>query len=420
MKIIPDPVFLKDIQSKRIANELLKDADIILSVSNYECFHYAFAEGLAAGLQGFCRGDREGSPQDFWSPYCYDSMEAMADQIIESVQEDEQVKQYQSKVNREYIEGNFSPEKIGSGLIDCLVSNRLNIPPGPPSKGGISPRVGIVIPTYNHAYFLQEAMNTILDGKYQYTEFDSDDDPGNAEMERRFLKLSPFELSLDGNNLISDEGILEIDLTVRSLVGYDGPIKIFVAILEMESDIGEPTPRANIVRKLLPDGTGEDENKVWSAGDTKTYSFEWIPKHFTELDKDNLTVIAFLQADGPALDNAFLKGEILQSILVSPTGTNVLADATGLDDELLAGLGVSLYPNPVVGNIVNLEFSEELFTDMEFKLVDQRGVTIDTGVLPAGRRTFEFDTSWLKNGMNYLMLGNEDVGYMVKKLIVLR
>ncbi|MFC2124281.1 hypothetical protein ACFLU5_05680 [Bacteroidota bacterium] len=268
-------------------------------------------------------------------------------------------------------------------------------------------------------YNVSAAHTSILDGQYQYSGFKSGDEPGDEEMERRFLKLSPFELDLDENNLISSEGILEFDLTVKSLIGYDGPIKIFVAVLEKESTFEDST-KANIVRKLLPDGTGLDEDKAWGAGETETYTFKWIPENFTVLDKDNLSVIAFIQADGNALDSAFQKGEVLQSILAIPGGSNEITPATGLDDELLDGLGINLYPNPVDGNTVYLQFSEELITDMEFKLVDQRGVTLDNGILPAGRKSFEFDTSWLKNGMNYLMLGNEDVGYVVKKLIVLR
>jgi len=89
-------------------------------------------------------------------------------------------------------------------------------------------------------------------------------------------------------------------------------------------------------------------------------------------------------------------------------------------DENEFEASIHLYPNPVNGNIVYVRFEDILATEMVYKLVDQRGVTLDTGVLSPGRKMYEFDTSWLQNGMNYLMLGSDEAGYAVKKLIVLR
>ena len=91
---------------------LLEKHNAIISYSDMESFHYAFAEGLVSGLQGFCRGWRELNPYEFWNDWCYDNEQQMIDGILKWGETSIEERQRIAKTNRKYIVDNFSTKII--------------------------------------------------------------------------------------------------------------------------------------------------------------------------------------------------------------------------------------------------------------------------------------------------------------------
>ena len=101
---------------------LLQNHNAIVSFSEIESFHYAFAEGLLSGLQGFCRGWRELNPNEFWRDWCYINENEMIKEILQWGQKSVSERTIIGKGNRNYIIKNFSSETIGEKYLN-LISN---------------------------------------------------------------------------------------------------------------------------------------------------------------------------------------------------------------------------------------------------------------------------------------------------------
>ena len=91
---------------------LLINNNAVISYSDNESFHYAFAEGLVSGLQGFCRGWGELDLKEFWNDWCYDNEQQMIDGILKWGETSIEERQRIAKNNRKYIVDNFSSEVI--------------------------------------------------------------------------------------------------------------------------------------------------------------------------------------------------------------------------------------------------------------------------------------------------------------------
>ena len=119
---------LKLIDGKKEQNNLtnilylLQNHNAIVSFSEIESFHYAFAEGLLSGLQGFCRGWRELNPNEFWRNWCYSNEKEMIKEILQWGQISEYERRIIGGENRDYIIKNFSSETIGKKYLN-LISN---------------------------------------------------------------------------------------------------------------------------------------------------------------------------------------------------------------------------------------------------------------------------------------------------------
>ena len=103
---------------------LLNSHNAIISYSDIESFHYAFAEGLLSGLQGFCRGWRELNPYQFWNDWCYDNEKAMIKGILNWGETPINKRKKIADTNRKYILDNFSSKMIGKKYYNLI--NNIN------------------------------------------------------------------------------------------------------------------------------------------------------------------------------------------------------------------------------------------------------------------------------------------------------
>ena len=107
--------------AEEILKILLKN-NAIISYSNLESFHYAFAEGLLSGLEGFCRGWRQLEPSYFWKDWCYFNEKDFINAVIKWSNRPLKDRVENSKKNREYIINNYS-----SSVISKIYENYLSL-----------------------------------------------------------------------------------------------------------------------------------------------------------------------------------------------------------------------------------------------------------------------------------------------------
>lgn len=102
---------------KEDVNEFFKDMSVVLSTSEHEGFHYAIAEGALCGCKPVVYNWEWGKAGDFWGPYVHNSIDEMADAILNCKP---------SQEYREYVVKNFSREKLSLELITKLKTYESN------------------------------------------------------------------------------------------------------------------------------------------------------------------------------------------------------------------------------------------------------------------------------------------------------
>lgn len=103
-------------------NSLLLNHNAIISYSDNESFHYAFAEGLLSGLQGFCRGWGELDLKEFWSNCIYHNEEEMLQAILEWGKSTVEERNKIGVSNRQYVIDNFSAKVIAEKYLKLFES----------------------------------------------------------------------------------------------------------------------------------------------------------------------------------------------------------------------------------------------------------------------------------------------------------
>jgi glycosyltransferase involved in cell wall biosynthesis len=102
------------IKDRKNISKYLSQHDAIISFSHVESFHYAFAEGLLCGLQGFYNAWVNPLIRDFWDRWGYHSEEEMIEGIIHWSKLSTEEKRRTAMENRKYVIDHFASEHIGS------------------------------------------------------------------------------------------------------------------------------------------------------------------------------------------------------------------------------------------------------------------------------------------------------------------
>ena len=112
VKIQQLDIEVSEIRDHKNIIDLLSANNGIMSFSDEESFHYAFAEGLTSGLQGFCRGWRRLDPYQFWNNWCYENEEAMIEGLMQWSQLNKTMRNSIGKSNRDYVKKRYSAKII--------------------------------------------------------------------------------------------------------------------------------------------------------------------------------------------------------------------------------------------------------------------------------------------------------------------
>ncbi len=157
----------------------LKDKDFVISTSLFESFHYSIAEGMASGVLPLVH-HWPGAENIYPEKYLFYTPDDCVRLVRELMGADRKELAHE---NREYIAGQFSLENTVRGftrVIDSLGASpsgrstdqkRNRLVPEAVRKSDVDlGRVSIVIPTFNRAEYLEEAIESALKQTYKNCE----------------------------------------------------------------------------------------------------------------------------------------------------------------------------------------------------------------------------------------------------------
>jgi len=225
------------------------------------------------------------------------------------------------------------------------------------------------------------------------------------EIDRRSLEEPLFEVTID--TLASEEGVISAEVTIRALGPLSEQITVQLAVIESGLSY-EGLTYNNVLRQLMLGGQGETLDLGWTEGTTRTIPAQW-DINLEIVDPAQLQLVAFVQDKSTR--------EVYGSALFdSPNKSG--QTITSIDDSLLAqASSIDIYPNPVNG-ILNFAVQDKAFEDYNWKIVDQRGVTILEGDLDFEGGKYSVETHDLTNGIYYIVIGTEDKPLIYRKLAV--
>ena len=268
-------------------------------------------------------------------------------------------------------------------------------------------------------YGVSQTPTTIMDGiqgPYYATNFDgllAKVSP--VEIDRRALEDPLFRIQVD--TVASGENAslrLRLRYTyIDSIQNLDIPVTLHAALIERGVN-----GNRNVVRKLLLRSDGLAVDQSWTEGTFVEYDVDYsldVPI----VNPDNLYVVAFVQDNSG--EGSPTARRILQTVIVkAPRKVGPLI--TGIeDDQAVADLkNLVVYPNPA-SKVFNLHSGHNFNKDYDWKLIDQRGVTVMAGQV---QRNFDFGDQQipignLPNGVYILAIQIGERSVVHKKVVVL-
>jgi hypothetical protein len=239
-------------------------------------------------------------------------------------------------------------------------------------------------------------------------------------LDRRSLVDPQFAIDLiidNGDTVNAAQDSIIIDWTVEALRDIPNPVIVHTLVIEKEILLPDNSLAHNVVKKMLPNAAGSQNESFPSfvAGDFYSSRIEW-PMDVNIYDSTELQIVVFVQerTDGGT------PGEIYQVVKQDVKGPKTPPDfVTGIDEELkLIADGISIYPNPVQRDLHFLT-TDRPGDRFNWKIVDQRGVTLMADNFRFVNGEYTVDTSEVPNGIYYLIIAAEDQPLSYEKLIIM-
>jgi hypothetical protein len=237
-----------------------------------------------------------------------------------------------------------------------------------------------------------EYFGSNLNGTYQSVDL--------IALDRRALMDPLFDIRISQN--VSAAKVIQgdVDFEYKGTTPYADPVILHLALVE--NGVGG---HSNVLRELLWNPQGKIITTSWTTGQVQNEVFDYAT--YTRIfNKDSLYLIAFVQ-------NKNTK-EVLQTVISKVKGSKEGVIVGLPDDPTTAAIqGLDIYPNPASLNL-NFGHDEVLPYNYEWKVIDQRGVTVLNGALNRDLRTpQQVDVSRIANGIYFLQIqvGNRSVMY---------
>ncbi|VAW49325.1 hypothetical protein MNBD_GAMMA03-160 [hydrothermal vent metagenome] len=261
--------------------------------------------------------------------------------------------------------------------------------------------------TRGNLYNISQTNNTVLDGnQYQGSQiFDID------LIKRRSLVDPQFDATIE--ILPSDSKSIIVKWNIEANEQINTSIIVQTIIIEEEIEYNGNI-LYNVVKKMLPNPAGWSNNGPFNVGDEFSSQLDWVidvPLY----SSDNLAVIVFVQekTDGS------VPGEIYQATYMKITEPKDPPLILGLEGVLThAAEAIDIYPNPVT-DMLYFETDDVMSGQLEWKIIDQRGVTFAQEEFYFVHGKYEFDTSLIPNGIYYLVVQSKEGALTYDKLIIM-
>ncbi len=168
---------------------------------------------------------------------------------------------------------------------------------------------------------------------------------------------------------------------------------------------------------MLPKG-GVDYSLNWTDGMSENFTVNWDLNElaFDVYDSTRFGIVVFIQND----ENEGSK-EIYQAAYEKLPILSKDPVITGLEDEINVKKfeSANIYPIPAQ-NYFNVALSDQLTIDLDWKIIDQRGVQLLGGTFRSGEDTFEVDTNSLPNGLHMFIISSSSDFQTIRKIIIQR
>ena len=220
-----------------------------------------------------------------------------------------------------------------------------------------------------------------------------------------------------------DSSRINITVTITARDSIDD--KVILHVMPIETGI------YNSPAISLPQGIDSLNNVVkdklggwvydmnWLRGDSKDTATHWDLNELLEnneiYDPTKLGLVVFVQNDvnegsREVYQAVYTKLPILKKTVI-----------TGLEEELNIKRieEANIYPNPAQ-NYFHVALSDQLTQDLEWKMVDQRGVELMHGTFESGEDSFDINTRNIPNGLHLFIVTGGDDYKAIRKIIIQR
>lgn len=185
--------------------------------------------------------------------------------------------------------------------------------------------------------------------------------------------------------------------------------RIYTTITEdslvYQNNISYPDEIHAVVRK--DDDNANLMRRAWTAGDTMNVTLVWDHTNDSYINHraGRFQGVVFIQAKESTYKEVFQVATTRDVTLYRPNVDQTLPQVQNEFKELQ---NMILFPNPA-NDYFNVRFEEPLSTDYEWKLIDIRGVTVQTGRVTVGTEQFQVDELTYPSGTYVLVLYNKHV-----------
>jgi hypothetical protein len=202
------------------------------------------------------------------------------------------------------------------------------------------------------------------------------------------------------------------DVSALEDISYDD-YALHVAVTEDSIESFQSHNLMSVLRTMRPDASGTTLPGTWVAGDLIQVANSWNFGSVSGItyNPNNLKVVVFVQ-------NRNTK-EVYQ--VATSRNLNIFnGPVTNVDEIAMEDgkeiLDLNLYPNPTQ-NYFNVEFSNELKGEYDWKVVDVTGRVLRNGKAEAGTQTIMVNTENFSPGMYIFSINNNTV-YAQRKVII--
>ncbi|MGK7396348.1 MAG: PKD-like domain-containing protein, partial [Candidatus Cyclobacteriaceae bacterium M3_2C_046] len=269
-------------------------------------------------------------------------------------------------------------------------------------------------------YNYDEHLKTRIDGTENYNIGGNTESINVANLVTATLYDPQFKIGVE-DVTPDDSTLITFNGYIKSLADFSNQrIALHLAVIEREvsprdAGISISNTLKDVLKKMVPNAAGTEYNRDWTTNDSISFNISWdLSETPVKIyDPTQLAVLVFVQniETKEIYQTKYLKLQPKKAVLT-----------TGFETEKVYYpelKNLALYPQPA-NNQINVQFEQPLNEDFEYKIIDLRGVTIATGVFTQGVDAFKIDVNRVPMGLNYILIGQNQKGFIYRKFVIAR